>query len=155
MKFVHLVKINDPLNPLIEPMTREQVWSGLVLRAEDPQTFMPHLVSARIVARSEHCVARELDFGSFKVRDRVTLEPMKRITIATEAGVDRAAGSLTVTIEEPGAEQLQLRFEYDLMRVHQDDAASEAMYDQFIKSAYMEADIDCVRIIRQCAARAN
>lgn len=152
MKFVHLVKINDPLNPLIEPMTREQVWSGLVLRVEQPQTFMPHLVGARIVARTDHCVARELDFGSFKVRDRVTLEPMKRIVISTEAGEDRAAGSLTMTIEEPGAEQLQLRFEYDLARVRQDDAAYEAMYDRFIKSAYMEADIDCVRIIRQRAA---
>lgn len=152
MRFVHLVKINDPLNPLIEPLTREQVWNGLVLRAEEPQAFIPHLVSARIVARIDHCVARELDFGSFKVRDRVTLEPMRRIVISTEASDDRAAGSLIMTIEEPGAEQLQLRFEYDLARVHHDDAASEAMYDHFIKSAYTEADIDCVRIIRRHAA---
>jgi len=70
MRFEHLVKINDPLNPLIEPLTREQVWEGLLLRAEQPQVFMSHLEAARIVARGNACLASELDFGSFKVRDR-------------------------------------------------------------------------------------
>jgi len=32
MKFEHLIEINDPLNPLADTMTREQLWRGLVLR---------------------------------------------------------------------------------------------------------------------------
>ncbi|MHA0111691.1 AtaL-like protein, partial [Klebsiella pneumoniae] len=41
MKFNHLIQINDPLNPLIDSLTREQLWRGLVLRAESPRLFMP------------------------------------------------------------------------------------------------------------------
>ena len=40
MNFEHLIQINDPLNPFVESMTREQVWQGIVLRAEQPQLFV-------------------------------------------------------------------------------------------------------------------
>ena len=36
MKFNHLVEINMPDNPLVMMITREQLWHGLVLRAEMP-----------------------------------------------------------------------------------------------------------------------
>jgi hypothetical protein len=134
---------------LIEPLTRAQLWKGLLLRAEQPCVFMEHLEGARIVLRGELLLARELDFGSFKVRDRVRLEPMQRMVIETEAAEDRGVGMLIVSIEEPGNGLLQLRFEYQLERTLYDDPAREAMYDKFIKAAYLEADIDCVRIIRQ------
>ncbi|MGC3983156.1 MAG: SRPBCC family protein [Steroidobacteraceae bacterium] len=149
MRFEHLVQVNDPLNPLIEPLTRAQLWQGLLLRAEQPAVFMTQLESVRIVARGELSLARELDFGSFKVRDRVRLEPMQRMVIETEATQDCGASTLSIDIEEPMAELLQLRFIYQMNRNRLDDAAQEAMYDGFIKSAYREADIDCVRIIRQ------
>lgn len=152
MKFEHLVQVNDPLNPLIEPMTRAQLWQGLLLRAEQPAAFMTNLTGSRIVVRGDLSLARELDFGSFKVRDRVRLEPMRRIMIETEATQDRGVGMLTISIEEPGAALLQMRFDYQLERTRLEDAAQEAMYDQFIRSAYLEADIDCVRIIRQRAS---
>lgn len=149
MRFEHLVQVNDPLNPLIEPMTRAQLWQGLLLRAEQPCVFMDHLEGARIVLRGNLSLARELDFGSFKVRDRVRLEPMQRMLIETEAAEDRGVGTLIVSIEEPGNDLLQLRFQYQLERKLCDDPAQEAIYDKFIKAAYLEADIDCVRIIRQ------
>lgn len=152
MRFEHLVQMNDPLSPLVEPLTRAQLWQGLLLRAEQPGVFMTQLADARIVVRGDLSIARELNFGSFKIRDRVRLEPMQRIVIETEATRDHGVGTLTVSIEEPGDELLQLRFEYQLSRARFDDAAQEAMYDEFIKSAYLQADIDCVRIIRQRVA---
>ena len=149
MRFEHLVQVNDSSNASIQPLTREQLWNGLLLRAEQPGVFMSHLDSARIVLRSELSLARELDFGSFKVRDRVRLEPMQRMVIETEAAEYRGVGTLIVSIEEPSAGGWQLRFEYRLERRQHDDPAHEAMYDQFIKAAYVESDIECVRIIRQ------
>jgi hypothetical protein len=152
MRFEHLVQINDPLNPLIEPLTRGQVWQGLLLRAERPQVFTAHLVGARIVVRGEYYLARELDFGSFKVRDRVRLEPMQRMLIETDPSDDFSFGTLTVTIEEPGVDHLQLRFEYVVQRTHGETLQQEASYDRLVKAAYHAADIDCVRIIRHHAA---
>lgn len=155
MRFEHLVQVNEPLNPLIEPLTRAQLWQGLLLRAEQPCAFAENLQSARIVARGKLSLARELDFGAFKIRDRVRLEPMQRMVIETEATQDHGVGTLIVSIEEPSNELLQLRFEYQVSRTRIEDAAREAMYDQFVKSAYLEADIDCVRIIRQRVAEEN
>ena len=40
MKFEHLIEINDPLNPLIDPLSVDQLWRGLVLRAESPKLFV-------------------------------------------------------------------------------------------------------------------
>ena len=32
MRFEHLIQINDPLMPLLDTLSREQLWRGLVLR---------------------------------------------------------------------------------------------------------------------------
>ena len=53
MKFEHLIEINDPLNPLIDTLSLEQVWRGLVLRAESPRLFVPHLDECQISERSD------------------------------------------------------------------------------------------------------
>jgi hypothetical protein len=149
MKFEHLVQVNDPQQPLLRPLTREQLWQGLMLRAEQPQLFMSHLQDMRIVARGDSVLARELDFGAFKVRDRIRLEPLQRMIIETEATDTHGVGLLVMTIEEPQAGTLLLRFAYQLERVTRDDPGQEALYDRFVRSAYLEADTDCVARIRQ------
>ena len=32
MNFEHLIQINDPENPLIDPLHRDQLWLGLLYR---------------------------------------------------------------------------------------------------------------------------
>lgn len=152
MIFEHLLQINDALNPAVALLTRAQLWQGLLLRAEQPQLFMTHLDQVRIVVRGEYHLARELKFGSFTVRDRVRLEPMQRMLIETDASAENGRGLLTITIEEPASNLLQLRFKYEIHRARSDEAEQEALYDRFIQSAYVAADIDCVRLIRHYAA---
>ena len=78
----HLIQINDPLMPLLDTLTREQLWRGLVMRAEEPTQFMLGLEVATIHSRREIGdeieLIRTLDFGSFKVNDRVLLLPQHR-----------------------------------------------------------------------------
>lgn len=151
MKFAHLIEINDPLNPLIDPLSREQLWRGLVLRAEQPDLFVYGLESCRILEKTEQCLSRELNFGPVMVRDRVHLYPVRQVRYETEAQPMIAAASLTMTIEEPEAERYYLRFEYDDGHT-EGDAPSDAFYEEFRHSAYVEADIDTVKVIRQLAA---
>ena len=47
MRFEHLIEINDPLNPLAEILSREQVWSGLMHRVDEPTLFLPGLTGWR------------------------------------------------------------------------------------------------------------
>ncbi|WP_309269171.1 AtaL-like protein [Azonexus sp.] len=65
MQFEHLIAINDPGNPLLTPLSRQQVWAGLLQRLENLLPFLPGL---------EHhadYLVRELNFGAARLRDRV------------------------------------------------------------------------------------
>ena len=151
MKFSHLIQINDPLNPLIDPLSREQLWRGLVLRAENPLLFVPALDAFELLERGENTLTRVLHFGSLSLRDRVTFAPMTRVRYEIEAAQDSPAATLTMTIEEPAPGQLFVRFEYATLHVG-GAAPLDEFYGGFAKRAYVEADIDTVGIIRRIVA---
>lgn len=164
MHFVHIIEINDPRNPLIAALTREQLWRGLVRRAEKPMEFLPQLAACSIVMRGDTTLARELNFGAFIVRDRVRLTPWQSVRFDTDPAPSMPTCRLVINIEERGntklpqrtdmhgsEQHLQLRFTYDVQRERSVDAAAEQQYDRFAQSAYLQADIDSVRIIRALA----
>lgn len=150
MKFAHLVEINDPLNPLIDPLSREQLWRGLVLRAETPDLFVPHLDHCNVLEKSALSLSRELHYGELVIRDRVTFLPQQQVVYHVPPQKEIPESKLTMTIEEPQSQVFFVRFEYDDSASEEADIANE-FYNEFRRSAYQEADIDTVRIIRQLA----
>jgi len=154
MRYEHLVQINDPLMPLLDTLTRNQLWQGLMVRAEDPIQFVLGLEGATIHSREVsgdvHELTRTLDFGSFRVEDRVRLVRDRSSEVRTEAGPTWPASRLTITIEEPEPELLFLRFVYEF-----DEAAGSDELDPLIvglrKQAYESADLDTVVRIRALA----
>lgn len=151
MRFHHLIEINDPLNPLIDPLTREQLWQGLVLRAEAPALFMPHLDRCDILSRAANLLTRELHYGQIRIRDEVRFTPQQEVLYQVPKQGEIPASSLSMRIEEPQADIFYVRFEYD---DGTPDAAGsmDAYYNEFRRSAYYEADLDTIRIIRQLAS---
>ena len=154
MKFSHLIQINDPLNPLIDHLSREQLWRGLVLRAENPLLFVMGLDGFEIVDRGHNALSRELHFGKLTLRDRVSFEPMRQVRYAVEAAADSPAATLVMTIEEPEADQLFVRFDYETLS---DDTAApmDECYSSLVKQAYVAADIDTISTIRRLALEQN
>lgn len=152
MKFEHLIEINDPLNPLLDALTIKQLWSGLVLRAEAPKLFVPQLDEAIIDERTDDSFRRRLRYGQLVIEDRVRLEPMQRVVYDVPAQNEITASTLTMSIEQPTADTLYVRFQYDDGHDAETDAAN-AMYDEFKRSAYKEADIDTVGMIRELATQ--
>ncbi len=150
MNFEHLIQINDPLNPLMEALTREQLWEGLVLRAEQPQLFVLGLDSCTILSRTDRTLERELHYGHATVRDHVTLTPNESVRYDIRATEAHVGGSLTMTIEQPDEVQLFLRFQYETT-LPVSDTEDARQTSEIVKSAYREADIDTVRLIRQYA----
>jgi len=147
MKFEHLVEINDPGNPLIPRMTRAQLWQGLMLRAEDATPFLPGLDACVILQRQEQMLLRRLYFGSTAIHDRVTWQEADWMCFAVEAAEAHAGGTLTITIEEPAADHLFLRFAY-ATTLGEQAGDSDAGYAEYVKSAYHESDLETVRVIR-------
>ena len=140
--------------PLLDTLTRDQLWRGLVLRAEDPTQFVLGLEVATIHSRQnvgdEVELVRTLDFGTFKVEDRVRLMPQRRSEIHTCAGPTWPASRMSIDIEEPQPELLFLRFLYEW-----DETSSEGELDEVTtalrKQAYERADLDTVARIRSLA----
>lgn len=149
MHYEHLLQINDPNDPQIEPLTREQLWLGLVARAERPQYFLIGMDECQIVERTANTLRRQMRFGTLQVRDRVTYESQMHVRFDVEPTLEVSGARLIISIEEPQPGELFLRFAYTLQTVV-DDAVAEL--DEYRKSAYRDADIDTVRMIRQLAA---
>ena len=150
MKFTHLIEINIPGNPLIAPLTREQLWRGLVLRAERPTLFVIGLDACDILERSAFSIERKLRFGQLVIHDQVHFQSLQNVHYQVPQQNEIPASDLYMSIEEPQQGALFVRFDYD---DHSGDTESteEAFYNEFRRSAYQEADIDTIRVIRQLA----
>jgi len=151
MNFEHLIQINDPENPLIEALNRDQLWQGLLYRVENPVPFLPGLESCAILERQANELLRELDFGPAVIRDRVTINEAHSVRFVIEACEVHPGGSLHIAIEEPEASFLFLRFTYETTLANSPNSEDKA-YIEYVKSAYHQSDVDCVRIIRTLAA---
>jgi hypothetical protein len=152
MRFEHLVEVNDPLVPLLPVVNREQLWRGLVRRAEQPWEFIFGLNGATVHERAidgDHTwLARTLDFGNFEVHDRVRLSPPHETRIETRGSAQFPASTLTIRIEEPVPQQLYLRFVYESAAVD-GQGELDAMTVELRNQAYAQADIDTLGRIRE------
>lgn len=149
MKFEHLVQVNDLADPAQSNLTREEVWFGLLCRAEDPRPFLPGLERCVIVERGDDAMVRELHFGGAVVEDRVSFAEMQWIRFESAATAEHAGGSLTISIEEPQPGQVFLRFQY--ATTLPEAAGEDLRVAEYVRSAYHESDIDTVRVIRMIA----
>ena len=148
MKFEHLIEINDLNNSLVPRMTREQLWNGLVLRAEFPKLFMSYLDTCVITSRDLDSLTRTLQFGELKVHDRVQFNFLSYVHYQVHRQGEIPESSMRMAIEEPAPSALFIRFSYDDGHTEAEDAEN-AVYNDFRRSAYIEADIDTVKIFRE------
>jgi len=151
MRFEHLIQINDLTNRLIPPLTRDEVWAGLMQRVEDPCAFLPGLEQCHIIERNITGIRRRLDFGTATIEDHVTLEDGIWVRFNILPNTGHAAGSLTIAIESPQEDSLFLRFTYQT-HFDQGSNSEDQAYSEYVKSAYHQSDIDTVRIIRSLSA---
>ena len=151
MKFEHLIEVNDLSNPLQELLTREELWFGLLCRAEDSRAFLPGLEACRIVERGADALVRDLHFGNTVIRDHVSLSTLDWVCFESEANAQHAGGSLTISIEEPEPDALFLRFRYHTS-LPEGAGSEDGPYAEFVRSAYHQSDLDTVRVIRMIAA---
>lgn len=149
MDFEHIIQINDTGNPLIERLSREQLWQGLVLRARHPEPFMVGLDRCVLLETGDNYLKRELHFGRHVFVDHVSFEPGARVRYVSDAAGTHAGSELVVTIEEPEPASLFVRFRYHTVP---GEEAADPQADAFRRSAYRDSDIQAIAQIRQFAS---
>jgi hypothetical protein len=149
LRFAHLVQINDPRNPMVEPMSRQQLWRALVLRAQAPHLFIPWLDDSDINETASGSLERQLRFGDYRVRDRVRFDEEECVEYTVLESERPACFSLTMRIEEPAPGELFVRFLY---ASHSADHHAGSPLGDLIKAAYRQSDEETVFRIRQIVA---
>jgi hypothetical protein len=144
MRFEHLLQVNDPGNARIPPMSRAELWRGLLVRVESPQRFElgPDRCEAR-TGDTEQERVRSIHFGSLRFEDHVRLEPEHRIVFVPLPHEGAAPVHLSITIEEPAPGALFLRFVYSA------DADEDKALQGLREQAWLELDRDMLRTLRE------
>jgi hypothetical protein len=152
--YEHLIQINDPNNPMLEPLSRRQLWLGLLRRAERPQEFLIGVERVEILERGMGWFEREMRIGNLDVRDHIELEEDVSVHFETQPGENHGGGTLTMRIEEPQPGDLFVRFVYKTSLPEtgpMDTEAGDAYFASYVKAAYRDTDIDSIRKIRALA----
>ncbi|MGY3037596.1 hypothetical protein ACVIIV_006766 [Bradyrhizobium sp. USDA 4354] len=100
-----------PVNPQGEtPLSRTQVWRGLVLKARDAQLFLPPnlCTHCEVVGESATHLVREATIAGDDLREIVSFDPERKVTFFQAAGPREGAIINELFEDEAGA--LQLRF---------------------------------------------
>lgn len=146
MIFEHLIEINDPGNILLEPLSRNQLWQGLVLRAEQPELSVMGLDTCIMLERRIDYLRRELRFGQLRVQDEVFFTSMHEVRYEVMASEHFPASRLIMRIEEPYPARLFIRFSYSS---NHPEAESDEMLRGHLEQAYLQSDNDTVAVIRE------
>ncbi|WP_298449303.1 AtaL-like protein [uncultured Marinobacter sp.] len=151
MEFEHVVQVNDLKDSSIPDLTRKQLWDGLVLRAEAPHHFVIGLEEYELDWQDDKNLKRSLELPGIVVDDLVTFNEDQSVHYEIVPTASVPGGSLTMTIEEPEPRSLFVRFRYCARYLN--DIGGEFPYDLFVQQAYIAADIDTIRIIRNRFAK--
>jgi hypothetical protein len=150
MHFEHLIQINDAGNPLVTPMTRAELWRGLVARARTPQAFPlgPDRCELADGEGDDQPLRRQIHFGALVIEDRVRLDVGRGLHFEPRPQEGMPSVRLSITIEEPSPEALFLRFAYG-----SDEAVAGeglgAQLQSLREQAWLANDQDMVRTLRE------
>ena len=140
-----------PVNAEGEPeLTRSDVWSGLVMKADNALPFVPAMTLCEVLERrAEHEFDRDIEFRGQRFTERITLEPESRVTFTRIAG--DVLGTIANEIEERDGE-LFLRFSFALvLKGVAPGSAEEADYAEGMKGDYLKAVEATLGAIRRVA----
>ena len=147
LEFEHIVQINDPDDSNIKPMSRSQLWDGLLMRARDPGRFNSAL-TCRVDNVTREGFIRYIQAGDTEFREEVTLTPKEKIETVTAGGDHPLHAESITVIEEPADGFLFVRFMY---RRDLESTSEGYMIGEHLKSAYMHTDIEAIALIRMLA----
>jgi len=100
-----------PVNPAgVPPLTREQAWAGLVLKARDAREFLPPNLCTRceVIEDSPTHIVRDATIGGNDLREIIAFEPGGKVSFFQASGPRE--GVIVNELFEDGDGALQLRF---------------------------------------------
>ncbi len=146
------LRVNDPENPDVPLLSRDDVWDGLVMKAENALPFVPKMEKCEVVERRENFILRDINFAGDDLREAVTLTPKRKVEFKRVGG--RVLGVISNEILGDSTEDLELKFSFAL-EIDGVEAGSkeEKDYEENMRGAYEGAVVATLGAIRKLAAQ--
>ena len=143
----HRLPVNEPGEP---HLTRQDVWDGLVLKANNALPFVPSMTFCEVTQRhSDTVFDRDIDFRGARFTERITLEAPHRVTFTRIAGP--VLGTIANEIEGP-EDDLRLRFSFALVvEGVEGGSAEEQAYADSMTGDYLKAVAATLNAMRRLA----
>ena len=146
----HALPVNAPDEPRLD---RQQVWEGLVLKANNALPFVPAMTYCEVTQRlSDTVFDRDIDFRGQRFTERITLEAPHRVTFTRIAGP--VLGTIANEIID-GDGDLALRFSFALVVTGvAGGSAEEQAYADSMTGDYLQAVAATLNAMRRLAEAA-
>lgn len=130
------------------PLTRHQVWQGLVMKAENPVPFVATMDACRIVERTANGLVRDCDSRGETMRERITYYPMEKVEFVRLKS--KAMGTILNEIVDDPRDGLSLRFTFSLEPEGiVPGSAEEKAFAEDIGKTYLNAVNTTIATLRQ------
>ena len=143
----HALPVNVDGQPVLD---RDDVWAGLVLKANNALPFVPSMTFCEVVNRlSDTTFDRDIDFRGARFTERITLEEPHRVVFTRIAGP--VLGTIANEIEGEG-DDLRLRFSFALVVSGvEGGSAEEQSYADSMTTDYLKAVDSTLAAMRKVA----
>jgi hypothetical protein len=142
------VNPNDSSEPV--HLNRQQVWEGLVRKAENADPFVAAITRCSIVEQHPDRLIREIVLHGETMRELILFFPEERVEFVRLSG--KAKGQIKNILEEDSTGKLYLRFTFDLVLDGvESGSVEEVEFADGMEAAYLDAVNTTLRRIREDA----
>ncbi len=133
-------------------LTRDHVWRGLVMKAENALPFVPAMQECTVVSRFEHGLVRTIALRGERLTERVTFTPQVQVLFERTAENGMPAGWIANILSE-GERGLLLTFMINIVLPGVMPGSSEEQQrGETVKASYVDAIETTLHTMRSLAA---
>ncbi|OZC52456.1 hypothetical protein CH286_02380 [Rhodococcus sp. WWJCD1] len=143
------IAVNNPDDT--ETLTRDDVWAGLVEKAENPLPYVRNISECVVAERFEGGLIRDIVHVGQHVRETVTFYPKSRVHFVRTHGIAR--GTIDNEISESSDGTLELTFTFRIVVDGVDaGSAEEGEFASNMKADYLDAVQTTLQAVRDRVA---
>lgn len=135
-------------------LTRDDVWHGLVLKAENALPFVPAMTKCEVIERTDESILRKIEFRGQEFGERITFTPGRQVRFERTYGP--VLGTIRNDLGEDEHGELRLTFSFDLeLAGVEPGSKQERDYEATMKDDYLKAAAATLTAVRRMVAEGN
>jgi Domain of unknown function (DUF1857) len=133
-------------------LTREDVWQGLLLKAENALPFVPAMTRCEVIERTDEMILRTIEFRGQELGERITFDPGREVRFERTHGP--VLGTIRNELHADEHGELCLTFSFDLELAGVEAGSDEEQeYEATMKGDYLKAATATLAAVRRMAAQ--